>query len=43
MLQVYAATNTPTSTESGIKNKNILLQCNDEFHTARTFATSFRI
>ena len=38
-----AATDTPTSTESGIKNENILLQCNDEFRTAKTFATSFRI
>ena len=39
----YAATDTPTSTESGIKNENILLQCKDEVRTARTFATVFRI
>ena len=37
----YAATDTPTSTESGIKNENILLQHNDKIHTARTFATFF--
>ena len=34
-----AASDTPTSTESGIENENILLQCNDEIRTARTFAT----
>ena len=39
----YAATDTPTSTKSGIKNENILLQCNDEVRTAKTFATSSRI
>ena len=37
----YAANDTPTSTESGIENENILLQHNDEIHTARTFATFF--
>ena len=39
----YAATDSPTSTESGIKNENILLQCYDEVRTARTLETSFRI
>ena len=39
----YAAIDAPTSTESGIKDENILLECNDEVRTARTFATSFRI
>ena len=43
MLQEYATTDTPTSTESGNKNKNILLQCNDKVRTAKTFATSVRI
>ena len=28
----YAATDTPTSTESGIKIENILLRYNDEIH-----------
>ena len=37
----YAATDTPTSTESGIENENILRQHNDEIHSARTFATFF--
>ena len=37
----YAATDTPTSTKSGIENENILLQHNDKIHTARTFATFF--
>ena len=37
----YAATDTPTSTESGIEHENILPQHNDEIHTARTFATFF--
>ena len=37
----YAATDTPTSTESGIENENIVLQHNDEIHTAKTFATFF--
>ena len=37
----YAAPDTPTSTESGIKTENILLQHNDEIHSARTFATFF--
>ena len=39
----YAATDTPTFIENGIKNENILLQCNNEVRTARNFATSFRI
>ena len=39
----YAATDTPTSTESGIENENVLLQHNDKIHTARTFAKFFRI
>ena len=37
----YATTDTPTSTESSVKNENILLQHSDEIHTARTFATFF--
>ena len=37
----YAATDTPTSTESGIENKNILPQHDDEIQSARTFATFF--
>ena len=37
----YAATDTSTSTETGIENENILRQCNDEIRTARTFATFF--
>ena len=37
----YAANDTPTSTESGIENENILLQHNDEIHSARIFATFF--
>ena len=37
----YAATDTPTSTESGIENQNIPLQHNDEIHSAKTFATFF--
>ena len=32
----YAATDTPTSTESGIKSENILLQCNDEVRTSHS-------
>ena len=40
-ISEYAATDTPTSAESGIENENILLQCNDEIHTARTFETFF--
>ena len=39
----YAATDTPTSTESGIEDENILLQYDDEIRSARTFATFFRI
>ena len=39
----YAATDTPTSSESSIGNKNILLQHSDEIHRARTFATFFRV
>ena len=37
----YAATDTSTATESGIENENILLQHDDEIHTAKTFATVF--
>ena len=37
----YAATDTPTSTKSGIENENILLQHNDEIHSAKFFATFF--
>ena len=33
----YAATDTPTSPESSIESENILLQHNDEIHTARTY------
>ena len=35
-----AATDMSTS-EGGVENENILLQCNEEVHTGRTFATFF--
>ena len=39
----YAATDRPYNNLylSGFENENILLQCNDEIRTARTFATFF--
>ena len=39
----YAATDTPTSTKSGIENENILLQHNDEIHSAKFLQHFFRI